>query len=254
MKRESISRLVRVIAGEKNPHFLISRVAADARLLELVKKIHGEAGAAAHSPVKSSVTALCETNHITPEFFWERVRLVVYTLQLAPEGEDDDLYATLQLERSATREEIKAAYRRLSLRHHPDRNPGDPQAVEAFMKIHRAYQVLSQEKSREEYDRKLTVPLWNEGYSHSREESPKPQMPPLQRYSPGSGPWPFPWWPYFSWSFLWTSRMFKRENTTRNSGRPLTGTSLELTPRDRPKPRKWIPLVLPPPRPGSMRG
>jgi|GEM_PF-2350631 len=183
MKRELISRLVRVIAGEKNPHLLISRVAADARLLELVKKIHGEAGAAAHSPVKSSVTALCETNHITPEFFWERVRLVVYTLQLAPEGEDDDLYATLQLERSATREEIKAAYRRLSLRHHPDRNPGDPQAVEAFMKIHRAYQVLSQEKSREEYDRKLTVPLWNEGHSHSREESPKPQRPPLQRYS-----------------------------------------------------------------------
>ncbi len=183
MKRESISRLVRVIAGEKNPHFLISRVAADARLLELVKKIHGEAGAAAHSPVKSSVTALCETNHITPEFFWERVRLVAYTLQLAPEGEDDDLYATLQLERSATREEIKAAYRRLSLQHHPDRNPGDPQAVEAFMKIHRAYQVLSQEKSREEYDRKLTVPLWNEGYSHSREESPKPQRPPLHRYS-----------------------------------------------------------------------
>ena|SRR2546421_2179848 len=70
-----------------------------------------------------------------------------------------DHYATLAVERGASAAEIKAAYRRLALRYHPDRNPGDRAAEERFKEVSLAYAVLSDEDKRAHYDRFGTVDL-----------------------------------------------------------------------------------------------
>src|SRR5690606_11218816 len=48
--------------------------------------------------------------------------------------------------------EIKKAYRRLAMQHHPDRNPGDPAAAEKFKEASSAYKVLSDPQQRQRYD------------------------------------------------------------------------------------------------------
>jgi curved DNA-binding protein CbpA len=64
-----------------------------------------------------------------------------------------DYYALLGVPRDATPEEIKRAHRRLALRWHPDKNPGNKQAEERFKEIGEAYRVLSDARRRAEYDR-----------------------------------------------------------------------------------------------------
>jgi molecular chaperone DnaJ len=60
---------------------------------------------------------------------------------------------TLQVERAASDVEIKAAYRKLALKWHPDRNPGDKAAEERFKELAIAYSVLSDKDKRQHYDR-----------------------------------------------------------------------------------------------------
>ena len=64
-----------------------------------------------------------------------------------------DYYEVLGVDRSAPREEIKAAYRKLAVKYHPDRNPGDEQAEESFKEAAEAYAVLSDADKRAHYDR-----------------------------------------------------------------------------------------------------
>ena len=54
-----------------------------------------------------------------------------------------DPYQVLGIDRSATAEEIKAAFRKAASKHHPDRNPGDDGAHQRFKEINAAYQILS---------------------------------------------------------------------------------------------------------------
>lgn len=65
---------------------------------------------------------------------------------------EKDYYAILGLTSSATEEEIKKAYRRLALQHHPDRNPGNSAAEERFKEISVAYAVLIDREKRTRYD------------------------------------------------------------------------------------------------------
>jgi molecular chaperone DnaJ len=64
-----------------------------------------------------------------------------------------DYYAILEVERTADGKTIKAAYRKLALTYHPDRNPGDSAAEEKFKAINEAYAVLSDDEKRARYDR-----------------------------------------------------------------------------------------------------
>lgn len=64
-----------------------------------------------------------------------------------------DYYEVLGISRDASEEDIKKAYRRLALKHHPDRNPGDKTSEELFKEINEAYEVLSDKEKRSRYDR-----------------------------------------------------------------------------------------------------
>jgi molecular chaperone DnaJ len=62
-------------------------------------------------------------------------------------------YDVLSLSRSVTPDDLRKAYRREALKHHPDRNPDNPEAQAAFKEVSEAYQVLSDEQKRSIYDR-----------------------------------------------------------------------------------------------------
>ncbi|CAN5796862.1 molecular chaperone DnaJ [soil metagenome] len=63
-----------------------------------------------------------------------------------------DYYETLGLAKNATEEEIKKAYRKLAMKHHPDRNQGDKPAEEKFKEAKEAYEMLSDPQKRAAYD------------------------------------------------------------------------------------------------------
>lgn len=65
----------------------------------------------------------------------------------------DDFYKTLGVSEDASESDIKKAYRKLSRKYHPDLNPDDKQAEKKFKEISEAYDVLSDKKQREEYDK-----------------------------------------------------------------------------------------------------
>ena len=64
-----------------------------------------------------------------------------------------DYYEVLGVNRDADEEAIKKAYRRLAMKHHPDRNPDNPKAEEQFKEAKEAYEVLTDESKRAAYDR-----------------------------------------------------------------------------------------------------
>ncbi len=64
-----------------------------------------------------------------------------------------DYYEILGIERGASSDEIKKAYRRLAMQYHPDRNPDDEEALERFKEVQTAYDVLSDSQKRQAYDR-----------------------------------------------------------------------------------------------------
>lgn len=64
-----------------------------------------------------------------------------------------DYYEILEVSRTATEQDIKSAYRRLAVRYHPDKNPGDAEAEDRFKEAAEAYSVLSVPEQRQRYDR-----------------------------------------------------------------------------------------------------
>ena len=63
-----------------------------------------------------------------------------------------DYYDTLGVAKDASQEEIKRAFRKLAVKHHPDRNPDDPEAENRFKEVNEAYTALSDPETRKVYD------------------------------------------------------------------------------------------------------
>jgi len=64
-----------------------------------------------------------------------------------------DYYSILGVAKTATSKEIKKAYRKLAIKYHPDKNPGNKEAEEKFKEVAEAYEVLSDDTKRQNYDR-----------------------------------------------------------------------------------------------------
>ncbi len=63
-----------------------------------------------------------------------------------------DYYKTLGLEKTATKDEIKTAFRKLAHQYHPDKNKNDPSAAQKFKEASEAYSTLSDDNKRKQYD------------------------------------------------------------------------------------------------------
>jgi len=67
-------------------------------------------------------------------------------------GDKQDYYETLEVNRNASETEIKKAYRRLAVKYHPDKNAGDKASEDKFKEVSEAYEVLSDAEKRARYD------------------------------------------------------------------------------------------------------
>src|SRR3712207_5725421 len=63
-----------------------------------------------------------------------------------------DYYEVLGVDKNASEDEIKKAYRKIAIKYHPDRNPGDKEAEEKFKEAAEAYDVLHDAQKRQQYD------------------------------------------------------------------------------------------------------
>ncbi|HEY7751195.1 MAG TPA: DnaJ domain-containing protein, partial [Ignavibacteriaceae bacterium] len=64
-----------------------------------------------------------------------------------------DYYEVLGVSRNSSKDEIKKAYRKLAMQYHPDRNPGDKESEEKFKEAAEAYEILSSDDKKAQYDR-----------------------------------------------------------------------------------------------------
>ncbi|MDR0761056.1 MAG: DnaJ domain-containing protein, partial [Treponema sp.] len=63
-----------------------------------------------------------------------------------------DYYEVLGLQKGASKDDIKKAYRKLAIQYHPDKNPGNKEAEEKFKEATEAYEILSDDKRKAAYD------------------------------------------------------------------------------------------------------
>jgi len=82
---------------------------------------------------------------------------------------ETEFYDRLEVSPDVKTEDIRKAYKKLAIKYHPDKNPDNPAAVEKFKEISEAYEVLSDEKKREMYDRYGKDALKEGGFSNAED-------------------------------------------------------------------------------------
>ena len=93
-----------------------------------------------------------------------------------------DLYKLLGLPKEASQDDIQQAHRKLVREYHPDANPEDPRAEGRFKEVQQAYEILSDEKKRREYDEGLRASSrGRSGGARSRESSRESSSRPRTR-------------------------------------------------------------------------
>ena len=121
-------------------------------------------------------------------------------------------YEILGVSKTATDDEIKKAYRTLAFKYHPDRNPGDAAAEEKFKQISAAYDVLSDESKRRNYD----LGGYSDNYSYSSQSANSQQQ--YQRQYQYTYQNPFGednFWEWFNGA-QWRSRNQQAQNSNNN--------------------------------------
>src|ERR1700760_1052049 len=94
-----------------------------------------------------------------------------------------DYYKTLGVEKNATEDDIKKAYRKLARKFHPDLNPNNKDAHKTFQEINEANEVLSDPEKRKKYDQ------YGENWKHAEEfEKQKAAQGASGRYGSGANP------------------------------------------------------------------
>lgn len=83
---------------------------------------------------------------------WLTINSLIFFIEGVQANSGEDFYKLLEVQPNSSKQEIKKAYRKLSMKYHPDKNPGDEDAADYYKKINRAYEVLSNEETREVYD------------------------------------------------------------------------------------------------------
>ncbi len=127
----------------------------------------------------------------------------------------NDLYSALGVSKTATADEIKKAYRKLALQHHPDKNPGDKVSEDKFKEISAAYAVLGDEEKKRQYDMYGSA----DAYAQSQRSS----------YNQGYGQSPFgddfwQWYSQATQSDMNNSNGYRRTYTYQRRTEPLTRT------------------------------
>ena len=77
----------------------------------------------------------------------------------------EELYNILEIHKTASDEEIKKAYKKAALKHHPDRNPNNPEATAKFQEVSKAFSTLSDPQKRQRYDQHGIIDGENDGSS-----------------------------------------------------------------------------------------
>lgn len=121
-----------------------------------------------------------------------------------------DYYKTLGVEKTATADEIKKAYRTLAFKYHPDRNPGDTVAEEKFKEISAAYDVLGDEAKRRTYD----LGGYTDSYSSSADSNQSYQRQYQYTYQNPFGDDTF--WEWFGGAQQHQNRQTQNQNEDRN--------------------------------------
>ena len=155
---DPLERLVRLVARETNPHELIQKIAADEQLLQTARDFLTNAAVLRGAP-HNDFMEICAAHNLNPDHCRRLLHFVLSTLNLLED--EADYYEVLGVSVHASRNDIKKAFRRLSLKWHPDVNPTAPDAAERFLQIQQAYEVLSNEKLRNHYDNRLdSTSIW----------------------------------------------------------------------------------------------
>ncbi|MEJ5363565.1 MAG: DnaJ domain-containing protein [Desulfosoma sp.] len=147
-----LDRLIELTARTRSLDALALKIAADARLLRQLRLAQGLLERR-RPDEEARLNAACQKYGLAVSRFDHRVLYLAHVLGVSPCR--DDPYAVLGLSRNASAQEIKRAFRTLSLEWHPDRNPGRvEEAAAMFRKIREAYAVLSDPALR----RRLSAP------------------------------------------------------------------------------------------------